>query len=356
MVMQRGRLGLVVAGLALMATAGPVGAGGIPSAPDPVCANGTCTVTIGYTGSMVRWTAPAGVTSVHFSVVGAAGGTSTEGVNAGGLGGRITGTLAVTPGAAYFVSVGGQGPTADASALGTLFPGGFNGGGGSWVNFNGFFPGTGGGASDIQITPSTPTTPADYLVVAGGGGGGGYGGVGGNGGGLIGQDGNESGVFPTSIGYGGTQSAGGATGNGPCVTPVNGPGTPGTLGVGGNGEGCLAAAGGGGGGFYGGGGASGTNEAGGGGGGSSYADPTATSDVVNTQGFADATGNGSIVLTYSVVVPTTLAPSTSTTTTAAATTTLAVTGSNLVVLAGGGLVLVGAGALLAGRRRRGVRA
>jgi trimeric autotransporter adhesin len=66
---------------------------GVPQAATTTCTpNGltqNCTVTFAYSGAAESWTVPAGVTSATFDLYGAQGG-------AGGLGGRVTATLAVT--------------------------------------------------------------------------------------------------------------------------------------------------------------------------------------------------------------------------------------------------------------------
>ena len=77
-----------------------------------------CTATF-TTVQANSWTAPTGTTSVSVVVSGAQGGGSA------GLGGRVSGVLAVTPGATYSIYVGGAGGTGSGAA------GGFNGGG-SW--------------------------------------------------------------------------------------------------------------------------------------------------------------------------------------------------------------------------------
>lgn len=73
--------------------------------PPPALPNGatqSCTVTFSASGAPETWTVPAGVTSATFDLYGAQGGKGSY----GGLGGRVTATLAVTPGASYQVRVG----------------------------------------------------------------------------------------------------------------------------------------------------------------------------------------------------------------------------------------------------------
>ena len=143
------------------------------------------TLTFEYTGAAQTWTVPAGANEVTFDLYGAQG-AGAGGVFAGGLGGRATAIIPVTPGDVIQVTVGGWGSD-----------GGFNGGGNARL-FHG------GGASDIRIGG---TALADRVVVAGGGGGGGQqsdGGVsaaGGGGGGLEGLPGGSSGA-PGGVGGG----------------------------------------------------------------------------------------------------------------------------------------------------------
>jgi hypothetical protein len=231
--------------------------------------------TFNYTGSVQSFTVPAGVTAIQYDVRGARGGSSSWGN--GGLGGRVTGTLSVTPGQTLSIYVG-QSPSS--------WTGGWNGGGS--VNTSTSNARGGGGASDIRIGG---TALANRVVVAGGGGGGGRnssssGQHGGAGGGLIAGNGFYNNSNNTSYhGHGGTQTAGGAgAGNG-------------TLGNGGTGthSSSTRTGGGGGGGYFGGGGAS---SRGGGGGGSSFTD-NLSSNVVHSQGFQS--GNGQILLNWSAV-------------------------------------------------------
>lgn len=247
--------------------------------------NAQTTQTFSYTGSVQTFTVPACVTSITVDVIGAQGGGGNNGSlgNNGGLGGRVQGTVPVTPGDILYIYVGGKGT--DAQAGGIPGTSGYNGGGngaGIWSQYAG---GGGGGGSDVRLNG---TTLNNRIVVGGGGGGGSYDCTfpqdrGGNGGGLVGENGYHC-VNPPPTG--GTQSAGG---NGE-IYPGYGSGTNGAFGVGGNG-GNPSAGGGGGGGWYGGGGGS----WGGGGGGSSYTSGSFTG-VTHTQGYQ--TGNGQIVITY----------------------------------------------------------
>jgi gliding motility-associated-like protein len=244
-------------------------------------------VTFNYTGNVQTWIVPPCVTTINVTVAGAKGG----GTN-GGNGAVVQGSLAVTPGQVLNIYCGGMGTQGAAS-------GGWNGGG-TGHNSTGsatYRSWGGGGASDIRIGG---TALANRVVVAGGGGGrsGGSSPVcGGAGGGAVGTAGCST--FGAG-GGGGTQTAGGAGGTPWAGTPPGG--SPGTLGVGGQGGYWqTASGGGGGGGRYGGGGGgndgccTGANGGGGGGGGSSLLPPIAGV-------FLGATNaqNGYVTITFAV--------------------------------------------------------
>ena len=283
--------GVLVAGsLGLTMTRSGANGHGANPAPSAVCA-ADCTVTVPYSKyPRYFWVAPARVTSITFDVRGADGGSSQTDcpspclINAGGRGGRITGTLAVTPGKTYYFLIGGSGQNF-AGPQGARPKGGYNGGGGGTINYPGDFPGMGGGASSIQTTRTVRIQKdqvSELLVVAGGGGGAGYRAAGGQGGG---QNGGDGGLGFASSGGGGSQVQGGSAG---------GTAQAGSFDKGGRGVGILSGGGGGGGGFYGGGGGAG----GGGGGGSSYADRTVATVATNEQGFVDSTRNGAIIISW----------------------------------------------------------
>ena len=232
------------------------------------------TQTFSYTGSIQNWTVPTGVTSLSFTAEGAQGGSGTAGYGFGGLGGRVQGSLSVTPGQALSIYVG-QMPLSNI--------GGFNGGGNGANNTYGR---GGGGATDIRIGG---VALANRVVVAAGGGGGGTNCFSGNqnnggvGGGATGGNGYQCNQQTNYVGLGGTQTAGGNN--------LGGLGQAGGLGQGGNGG--TTYGGGGGGGYYGGGGGS----YGGGGGGSSYALATVVSNSIVTSGVR--TGNGELTISWS---------------------------------------------------------
>ncbi len=226
--------------------------------------------TFSFTGGVQTYTVPVGVTSIQIETWGAQGGTGTYGgiTPNPGLGGYASGTLSVMPGTTYNIYVGGEGASSG--------PGGFNGGGQAGTDYGA----SGGGASDVRISPFGLV---DRIIVGAGGGGAAFGSTpsdGGHGGALIGIAGQNGDSFVG--GGGGTQDAGGAAG---CCY---GAATAGTFGLGG-GPGDYHNAGGGGGWF---GGGSGAGQAGAGGG-SSYVDGVI--DGVTTAGVR--IGNGQVIIT-----------------------------------------------------------
>lgn len=238
-----------------------------------------------YTGGSQSWVVPAGVYSIQAEVVGASGGNSNT--SQGGFGGKVTGTVPVTPGQTIYFYVGGEGTTYYGQT-GTV-PGGWNGGGNGYNSSSTYSAGSGGGSSDIRIGG---TGTGNRVLVAGAGGGAGFNCSGnnqqrgGHGGGTIGADGYYCGGFNASYcGRGGSQTAGG----GNATNYSSGSGS--LL----NGAASYTSyqSGGGGGGYYGGGG----GYYGGGGGGSSYAAANVT-NVVHNQGVNR--GHGYIKITYSV--------------------------------------------------------
>ncbi|MEU8319494.1 DUF11 domain-containing protein [Nonomuraea sp. NPDC048881] len=260
-------------------------------------AQAATTVTFSYTGGPQTFTVPDGVTSIEvdaFGAQGQAGPGETPG-GAGGLGGEVKATLAVTPGQELQIIVGGTG--------------GYGGGGpgGKGGNIFGYLDGgAGGGASDVRTGPGYGLD--DRVLVAGGGGGGGNytrvaAGAGGDGGGAAGTPGGSS-SLGSNPGGGGTSSAGGSGGAGSYGADAGADGTAGTGGAGGAevpGGPSGAGGGGGGGGWYGGGGGGGGEYAGapiyarssaGGGGGSGHG-PAGTVFQTGVR-----SGNGLITITY----------------------------------------------------------
>lgn len=254
----------------------------------------TAQTTFNFTGSLQTYTVPAGVTSISIEARGAQGGGSFNG--AGGLGARMKGTFAVTPGQSISIIVGEQGHL----QVGGNAQNSSGGGGGTFV-FNPVGPvlyvAAGGGGGKCNYTASAPLHPgaAGQITTSGGpSSDGNPGGTGGNGG----PAGTWSSV-PCSGGGTGWLSIGGGPYGG-----LNNPtwaGGPGFCGGGGGGCGGIGGYGGGGGGgnHYGGGGGGGGYSGGGGGtdpthggGGGSYNGGTAQ---LNTSGFQ--TGNGQVIIT-----------------------------------------------------------
>ena len=308
------RRGVVVGAVAALSAGAMLLAGGTPSGAAPQSQQ------FGFTGASELFQVPAGVYAITVDAYGARGGAGADDgelVPLGGLGGRATAVVCVTPGEILQVNVGGAGedagPSGDALGagddltadrvpaiagdVGVQAVGGFNGGGDAP---NTSTPsGAGGGATDIR---RGAFALSDRLVVAGGGGG--AGGAdndatppnseGGDGGGLVGGDGGEShtGIPP---GLGGTQTAGGAAGTGDLTAAA---GTFGEGGDGGIGAFNNDAGGGGGGGWYGGGGGSGDiagDDGGGGGGGSGFG----PAGVAFETGVND--GDGSLLISWDPV-------------------------------------------------------
>lgn len=257
---------------------------GDPCGVDATCAviddTVTCTLELELTGADQPWVVPAGVTSVDAVALGASGGCALA-----GLGGEAVATVPVMPGESLHVFVGGAGAC---SMLATL-PGGYNGGGDKFTDSGDSWEGgSGGGATDLR---RGGLGLADRVLVAGGGGGQGWGGQAGHGGGIQGETCNGVGggcADETCGGRGGTQIAGGIGGF--CFDSCEG--QPGSLGLGGDSDGCAAAGGGGGGGYYGGGGGAHCS----GGGGSSRVDFPGNTNTSTTAGVN--LGNGQLTLTW----------------------------------------------------------
>ncbi len=104
--------------------------------------------TFSYTGGIVQYTVPAGVTSVYITAKGAQGG---GGAGVGGNGAIVGGQVAVTPGDVLKVLVGQEGQTGNGYNIY-----GFGGGGGSFVTTIGDAPviiAGGGGGAGISNSP-----------------------------------------------------------------------------------------------------------------------------------------------------------------------------------------------------------
>lgn len=258
--------------------------------------NSTTTNTYNYTGALQTFTVPAGVTSINIDASGAQGGSVSTSCSAtGGLGARMVGDVAVTPGEVLTIMVGQQGLTNGSDA---------GGGGGTFVARTGNIPlvcaGGGGGATNnigqcgsnrngIDATITTSGTASANGIIAGG--------INGNGGGASSGSGGGGGGFYTD----GVAGTGLANNNGKAFVNGGAGGTGNNVdfgGYGGGGAGWFTGGNGGGGGGYSGGGTSGSQPFSGGGGGGSYNIGTNQS---NTAGFQ--TGNGRVIISYSIAAP-----------------------------------------------------
>src|SRR5579863_9038868 len=109
-------------------------------------ANAQSDTTFGYTGAAQTWTVPC-ASLVTVTLYGAQGGASNIcGSQSHGYGGKVVGTLTVTPGEIINVYVGGQGQEGQSNGAST---GGFNGGGQGQNAYSYYGGGAGGGASDL---------------------------------------------------------------------------------------------------------------------------------------------------------------------------------------------------------------
>ena len=239
--------------------------------------------TFEYTGGQQKFFTCAGST-YQLEVWGAQGGPGSAG--RGGYGGYATGVFVPENSSAFWVVVGEAGIGVGGNIPGSEFfaPITYNGGGAAYGRGN-TFPslnktrkeGSGGGATHIATVPGVLSTLSAYkdtaglnisreiLVVAGGGAGNGisYVSYGASGGGYQGVSPIVTGR-PECDAIGGSQTAGGVTGNPHACTNAGQP--SGVFGQGGNGYPISEDGAGGGGGWYGGGGSAYTS----GGGGSGY--------------------------------------------------------------------------------------
>lgn len=255
---------------------------------------GSITETFNYTGSIVNWNVPAGITSITIEAKGAQGGYNTSSAIGSGLGASMKGDFSVTPGETLKILVGQQ-PSVS---------GGNGGGGGTFVTDISNNPlivaGGGGGSAGSTDSPDKH----GQITTSGGAGaaGGGAGGVGGNGG-SVGSSGFQAGAGGGLI----TDGTNGWTSNTAGLAFINGgaggsTNAPANGGFGGGGSGSAYVVGGGGGGFSGGG-SGGNSTAGVGGGGGSY---NGGANQVNNSGVN--TGNGIVTITYTAphIITTTL--------------------------------------------------
>ncbi|MFT3909366.1 MAG: HYR domain-containing protein [Ferruginibacter sp.] len=267
----------------------------MPTATDDCSSSSSGAASFSYTGSVQKFVVPAGVTILHVSATGAAGGNSYTG-NTGGKGARMTGDFAVVPGDTIYLMIGQQGQS------------GF-----------GIYEGSSGaGGGGTFITRNSPTFTNNLLIAAGGGGGGGEGGSSGASTGTTGRASGNGNAYGAAMGgNGGSGGAGSATAGGGGWLSDGGAGdcpaaglSPGNGGGGGDSYNYCGGAnggyGGGSGSYYGGGGGGGYS----GGGGGDYLDPNyltgtygggagsynAGINQVNTAGVGN--GNGQVSLSW----------------------------------------------------------
>jgi len=261
-----------------------------PVGTDPCSTGGS--ITFNYTGSIVNWTVPAGVTSARIEVRGAEGGTHASSATTAGLGAIMIGDFALTPGNVLKILVGENNQA------------GNGGGGGSYVTTNTNVPmiiaGGGGGSGSGNDSPNKHGTVNNTGNT--GSGGGGTGGTAGNGGNVpAGNPWFQSGAGGGLL----TDGADGWAANTRGRAFVNG-GAGGAIGwgiggFGGGGNGSMYVVGGGGGGYSGGGSGSNIISPGGvGGGGGSFNSGT---NQANTGGANS--GHGQVIITYGGAVTTT---------------------------------------------------
>ena len=220
---------------------------------------GSAANVVSFTGvGTTTWTAPVGITSVSYLVVAGGGGGYIAG---GGAGGMLTGTLSVTPGTAYTVTVG-RGGTANVNGANSVFASiTSTGGGGGGAGGAGNAGGSGGGGGYTSSAGGAGTAGQGNNGGNGsanaGGGGGGRGAAGSTapsthvgGAGGAGLASSISGVSVTYAGGGGgggtNQGSGGSGGsggggNGRNDGTAGNAGTPNTGGgSGGNGTGAAS--------------------------------------------------------------------------------------------------------------------
>ncbi|MDT8411678.1 MAG: HYR domain-containing protein [Vicingaceae bacterium] len=240
--------------------------------------------TLFYSGAIVNWTVPTGVTNLSIEARGAEGSNNTSSGVPAGLGAIMMGDFTVNPGDVFKVLVGQQ-------YTNTL---GNGGGGGTFVTdiSNNPLIVAGGGGGSSQDTDS-PNKHGQVGTTGGtGAGGGGIGGSAGNGGSIGASFASGAGAGLLTNGADGWTAASGG------FSFLNG-GSGGTAntnaqgGFGGGGSGSSYVVGGGGGGYSGGG--SGSNSAGSGVGGGGASFNSGTNQ--NNSGGANS-GHGMVVFTY----------------------------------------------------------
>lgn len=118
--------------------------------------------TFNFLGTAQKFKVPVNVTSLRVTLYGGSGGNSQaykQYLTSGGRGAMTSSEIPVTPGEVFVIMVG---------SAGTLYIGGFNGGGDSANQGYSSEGGGGGGATDFR---RSPYSLADRILIAGGGGG-----------------------------------------------------------------------------------------------------------------------------------------------------------------------------------------
>ena len=212
-----------------------------------------------FTSGSGTWTVPAGVTSVNYLVVGGGGGGGGQTGGGGGAGGFLNGTITVTAGSGYTVTVGAGGPggtnaapykgsMGGSSVFGATTANGGGGGGSNNPPGNFTAPdtgGSGGGGSGANGTAGAPGTSLQgnaggacsnwsSQYGTGGGGGAGAGGANGSATGGNGGTGLSSSITGSTVWY----TGGGAGG---CFNNAGGTGGQGGGGNGGSAGGTATA-------------------------------------------------------------------------------------------------------------------
>jgi hypothetical protein len=195
---------------------------------------GDCLVTFTATATSYSWTAPAGVTSVQYLIVGGggSGGTGWDNVGAGGGGGGMveTGTYSVTPNSSYAITIGAGGAQSPAQET---FENGYAGGSTTFDQLTALGGGYGYTARWNSGTVQAAGVKQNGTIAAATGGSGGYsssqggaggGGAGGNGVSATTSSGTSGGVGISSsiTGTAMTYGAGGNGGNGNIGSSVTG--------------------------------------------------------------------------------------------------------------------------------------
>ncbi len=255
------------------------------------------TETFNYTGTIVTWTVPDGVSSLTIEAKGAEGGFGpplfgNPTIYSAGMGAIISGVIPVTGGQQLKILVGQKSPQRN------------GGGGGSFVTDNANQPlmiaggGGGSGVDNDALTKNGQTGTSGGNGSGSNGGSGGNAGTGGTGGTAGANSAGGGGLLTDGTGANSTVPGGKAFVSGGAGGGGGGTSDVGIGGFGGGGAGTGVASGGGGGGYSGGGGGNGP-----GGGGGSFNSGTDQNNLAGAN-----TGDGLVTITYQFDPPTTCPP------------------------------------------------